>query len=83
MVDHDVMIAAKVSMLEKIVTDILVNQFNNIPDPIGEVTRYAETRGKLKPGTKVEPDLEPIRQGVWQQFLDTVVAGVRRSQGQA
>ena len=80
MVDHDVMIAAKVSMLEHLVRDLLVDRFNNMPDPVGEVTRYAETRGKLKPGVKVEPDLEPIRQGVWQQFLDSVVAGVRKSQ---
>jgi len=80
MIDHDVMIAAKVSMLELIARDILVDKFNAMPDPLGNAMRYAQTREKPKPGAKIELDLEPIRQGVWQQFLDSVVAGVRKSQ---
>jgi hypothetical protein len=80
MVDHDVMIAAKVSMLEFLVRDLFIDRFNSVPDPIGNATRYAETRWKLQPGAKVEPDLEPIHQAVWQQFLDSVVAGVRKLQ---
>ena len=78
MVDHNVMIAAKVSMLEHLVRDLMVDRFNNMSDPIGEATKYAETRGEMKPGAKVEPDLEPIRQGVWQQFLQ--FSGCWRSQ---
>ncbi len=80
MVEHDVMIAMKVSMLEQLVRDLLVTHFNSTANPIVKATRYAKTRGQLKLGTRVEPDLEPIRQGVWDEFLGSVVAGVRNSQ---
>jgi hypothetical protein len=78
MVPHDVMIAAKVSMLESLVRDLIVDRFRSMDDPIGRAKQYAETRWKLPPNAKVEPDLEPTRQAVWQQFLDSVVAGVRK-----
>jgi hypothetical protein len=83
MVDHEVMIAAKVAMLEFVVRDLLIDRFNSVPDPIGNAMRYAETRWKIKPGVRFqdfENDLEPIRQAVWQEFLDSVVAGVRKMQ---
>jgi hypothetical protein len=80
MIPHDMMIAAKVSMLEHLVRDLLVDRFNAMPDPIEYATQYAETRWQLRPGAKIEPDLEPTRQAVWQQFLDSVVAGVRKAQ---
>jgi hypothetical protein len=48
--------------------------------PIQEATQYAETRWHLEPDAMVEPALEPTRQAVWQEFLDSVVAGVRKAQ---
>jgi hypothetical protein len=80
MIDHDVMIAAKVSMLEHLVRDILVDRFCSMQNPVESATQYSETRWKLKPGAKIEADLEPARQAIWQEFLDSVVAGVRKSQ---
>lgn len=80
MIDHDVMIAAKVSMLESLVRDLFVDRFTSMPDPTGNATLYAETRWQLTPGAKIEPELEPTRQAVWQQFLDSVVAGVHKTQ---
>ena len=49
-------------------------------DPLRNAIQYAETRWKPKPGAKIDADLEPARQAVWQEFLDSVVAGVRKSQ---
>ena len=80
MIDHDVIVAAKVSMLEGLVRDILIDRFNSMDDPLGNAKQYADTRWRLMPGVKIEPNLEPTRQAVWQQFLDSVVAGVHKSQ---
>jgi hypothetical protein len=58
------MIAAKVSMLEGLVRDLLVDRFNSMDDPVGAATQYAETRGKLITGDKIEPDLEPTQKAI-------------------
>lgn len=81
MIDHDVMIAAKVSMLESLVRDLVVDRFMQTSSPLVEVKRYAQKRSELAPGKSVEADLEPIREGVWQAFFDGVISDVQKRMG--
>jgi hypothetical protein len=76
-VPHDVMIAAKVSMLESLMRDLFEDRFKSMNDPIEAAKQYAATRIQIRPDAKIEPD--PIREAVWQEFLDSVVAGVREA----
>jgi hypothetical protein len=82
MVDHQT-IAAKIALLESVVWDILVDRFNSTPDPVTTARQYVETKLPSRHGVKTAPDLEPIREAVWQEFFDSVIAGVRISQEQA
>jgi hypothetical protein len=72
---------AKIAMLEGLVRDILVDRFPTMDDPVRNAMRYAEAKMPLSKGAKVDPDLEPVRQAVLQEFLDSVVALVRKSAG--
>jgi hypothetical protein len=80
MISYEAMMAAKIVMLEGIVRDLLVNRFNSMDDPIGNAKIYAETRWQPRTGATIEPDLELARQAVWREFLDSVVAGVHKTQ---
>ena len=82
MVDHQT-IAAKIALLESVVWDILVDRFNSTLNPVSTARQYAETKLPSRQGVKTAPDLEPIREAVWQEFFDSVVAGVRMSEEQA
>jgi hypothetical protein len=82
MVDQQT-IAAKIALLESVVWDILVDRFNSTPNPVSTARQYAETKLPSRHGVKTAPDLEPIREAVWQEFFDSVIAGVRMSEEQA
>jgi hypothetical protein len=82
MVDHQT-IAAKIALLESVVWDILVDRFNSTPNPVSTARQYAETKLPSRHGVKTAPDLEPIREAVWHEFFDSVIAGVRMSEEQA
>jgi hypothetical protein len=82
MVDHQT-IAAKIALLESVVWDILVDRFNSTPNPVSTARQYAETKLPSRHGVKTAPDLEPIREAVWQELFDSVIAGVRMSEEQA
>ena len=81
MIDHDVMIAAKVSMLEVVMRDVLIWHFAAQENSVESAKDYARRRGRRDPNIPLESDLEPIRDAVWQQFLDGVVAGVSKQAG--
>jgi len=82
MVDHQT-IAAKIALLESVVWDILVDRFNSTPNPVSTARQYAETKLPSRHGVKTAPDLEPTREAVWQEFFDSVIAGVRMSEERA
>jgi len=74
---------AKIALLESVVWDILVDRFNSTPNPVSTARQYAETKLPSRHGVKTAPDLEPTREAVWQEFFDSVIAGVRMSEERA
>jgi hypothetical protein len=60
---------------------ILIWHFAAQENSVESAKDYATRRGKRDPNKPPEPDLEPIRDAVWQQFLDGVVAGVSKLAG--
>jgi hypothetical protein len=81
MMDHDEMMAAKVAMLEAALGDLLVDRFCAMPDPVGEVRRYAEWRRLPAPSTAPDERMRALYEAVWDSFLDRVQAEVVQRTG--
>jgi len=81
-IQHEAMTSIKVAMLESLVQDLLIDRFNSNADPVGAAMQYAETKSQPRPGAKIDEDLELARQAIWHEFLDSVVAAVRKAQGE-
>lgn len=71
----------KITMLEAVVRDIFTEAFLANEDPVAAATTYAEQRIRIARSATLDPELEPIRHGVWQQYLDSIVAQVTRRYG--
>jgi hypothetical protein len=80
MIPHDALISAKVVMLEQLIGDILTDRFGTLPDPISAVEAYAEKRRYAPKRPDPDPDLDVIYEAVWGEFLDKIVAAVRKEQ---
>ena len=68
----------KIALLERVITDMLINGFLTAPNPTAAAKEYAECRRTLPPGFEADPQFELARQEAWNVFLDDVVGGVRK-----
>jgi hypothetical protein len=66
----------KIAMLEALVTELLADRLLEMADPIGAALAYAEQRRTIRSGGDPEADL--MVETVWSEFLDLVVAAVRK-----
>jgi hypothetical protein len=80
MIPHDSLMAAKIVMLENLVSDILIDRFGTFADPVVAAEAYAEKRRHAPKHADPDPELDVIYEAVWGEFLDRVVAGVRKGQ---
>ena len=77
MMDHDMMIAAKVGILELLVRKLFVDQFLSMDDPIGNAIQSAETGVKFPIPKPSDNEIALAGREILQAFLDSIVSAVR------
>jgi hypothetical protein len=72
MIPHDVLMAAKIGMIESVVKDLLAHRFLEEANPLQSLEEYAANRVKKDPPHPSEADLHLVYETVWGEFFDNL-----------
>jgi hypothetical protein len=72
MISHDVLISAKVALLETVLKDLLADRFLETANPLQALEQYAETRTRRPPPSPENADYDLAGESIWNEFFDDI-----------